>query len=90
MATHDLADLLDVGRPATAEHSGDLLEVVRAQQSRTNDRQETGIDIRHVVEAVDHPAPYEQYSRGFRSIRSPPTVKLVTPSKPNAVSSKAS
>ena len=53
MAAHDLADLLDVGRPTTAEHVGDVLEVARTQQPRTDDGEETGIDIALVVEGFD-------------------------------------
>src|SRR5437773_287447 len=45
VATHDLANLLDVGRPAAGEHGGDFLEVARTQQPGSNYREETRIDI---------------------------------------------
>src|SRR4051794_4451678 len=54
VTAHDLAKLFDVGRAAAGEHFGDIAEVARAQQTRTDDGEETGVNVAAVTETVDH------------------------------------
>ncbi len=60
MTAHDLADLLDVGRPATADDAGNFLEVPWAKQAGTDHGQETSSVLASVVEAMDYATPNEQ------------------------------
>jgi hypothetical protein len=60
MTAHDIADPFDVRRAAAGDDVGDLPEVARAQQTRTDDREETGVSLAAVAESVDHAPRYEE------------------------------
>ena len=45
MAAHDFADHFDVRRAIASKDVGDIPEVGRAQQTRTNDCEETGVNV---------------------------------------------
>src|SRR5687767_15919412 len=59
MTAHDFADLSDVRRATAGKDGGDLQEVARAQQARTDDCKETGVNVAAIAESVDHTARYE-------------------------------
>ena len=60
MTAHDFADLFDVRRAIASEDAGDIPKVARAQQTRTDDCEETGVNVAAVTESVDHAPRYEQ------------------------------
>jgi hypothetical protein len=60
MTAHDLADHFDVRRAIASKDVGDIPEVARAQQTRTDDCEETGVNVAAVTESVDHPPRYEE------------------------------
>ena len=60
MTAHDFADLFDVRRATAGEDLGDLPEVARAQQARTDDCEEAGVNVAAIAESVDHAPRYEQ------------------------------
>jgi hypothetical protein len=60
VAAHDLAKLFDVRRTVAAEDVGDIFEVARAHQTRTDDRKEAGVNVALITESVDHAARYEE------------------------------
>jgi hypothetical protein len=60
MTVHDFADHLDVRRAIASKNVGDIPEVARAQQTRTDDCEETGVNITAVIESVDHVPRYEE------------------------------
>src|SRR6266576_57002 len=53
VTAHDLAKLFDVWRAVAGEHVHDIFQVARAQQTRTDDRQETGVSVAAVAKSVD-------------------------------------
>src|SRR5436309_15896950 len=59
MTAHDFADLFDVRRAIASEDVGDIPEVARAQQTRTDDCEEPGVNVAAVTESVDH-APRDE------------------------------
>ena len=59
MTAHDFADHFDVRRAIASKDGGDIPEVARAQQTRTDDCEETGVNVAAVSESVDHPPSYE-------------------------------
>ncbi len=63
MTAHDFADHFDVRRTIASKDVGDIPEVARAQQTRTDDCEETGVNIAAVTESVDHPPRYERLPR---------------------------
>ena len=50
MTAHDLADHFDVRRTIAGKDVGDIPEVARAQQTRTDDCEETGVNVAAVTE----------------------------------------
>jgi hypothetical protein len=60
VTAHDFADLFDVRRAIAGKDVGDLPEVARAQQARTDDCEEAGVDVAAVTESVDHAPRYEE------------------------------
>ena len=60
MTAHDFADHLDVRRAIASEDVGDIPEVARAEQTRTDDCEETGVNVAAVIESVDHAPRYEE------------------------------
>jgi ribosomal protein L2 len=60
MTAHDFADHFDVRRTSAGKDVGDFPEVGRAQQTRTDDCEETGVNVAAVTESVDHAPRYEQ------------------------------
>jgi hypothetical protein len=60
MTAHDLADLFDIRRAIAGQYVGDIVEVVRAQQTRTDDCEKTGVYVPAVIEFVNHPTRYEK------------------------------
>jgi len=60
MTAHDFADHFDVRRAIASKDVGDIPEVARAQQTRTDDCEETGVNVAAVTESVDHPSRYEK------------------------------
>ena len=60
MTAHDFADHFDVGRASAGKDVGDFPEVGRAQQTRTDDCEETGVNVAAVTESVDHAPRYEE------------------------------
>jgi hypothetical protein len=59
MTAHDFADPLDVRRAIAGKDVGDISEVARAQQTRADDCEETGVKVAAVTESVDHAPRYE-------------------------------
>jgi hypothetical protein len=90
MTAHDFAHHLDVGRAITNKDGGDIPEVARAQQTRTDDGEETGVNVALVTESVDHAPRYEECLATVQVGAPSADGKLVTPSSPKTVSSKAS
>src|SRR2546421_3882694 len=60
MAAHDFAKHFDVRRAIASKDIGNILEVVRAQQTWTSDCEETGVNVTTVSESVDHAPRYEE------------------------------
>jgi hypothetical protein len=60
MTAHDFTDLFDVRRAIAREDVGDVTEVARAQKARTDDCEETGVNVAAVTESVDHASRYEE------------------------------
>ena len=60
MTAHDLTDLFDVRRAIAGQDVGDIAEVARPQQTRTDDCEKTGICVRAVIEFVNHAPRYEK------------------------------
>src|SRR5205809_778017 len=60
MTAHDFAEHLDVRRAIAGKDVGDIPEVARAQQTRTDNCEETGVNVAAVSESVDHAPWYEQ------------------------------
>ncbi len=60
MTAHDFADHFDVGRAIASKDVGDIPKVARAQQTRTDDCKETGVNVAAVTESVDHAPRYEE------------------------------
>ena len=60
MTAHDFADHFDVRRAIAGKDVGDVPEVARAQQSRTDDCEKTGINVAAISESVDYPPRYEE------------------------------
>jgi hypothetical protein len=90
VTAHDFADPLDVRRAIAGKDVGDISKVARAQQTRADDCEETGVKVAAVTESVDHAPRYEEcLARGQVGA---PTAdgKRVTPSNPKTVSSKSS
>jgi len=58
VTAHDLADHFDVRRAIASKHVGDIPEVARAQQTRTDDCEEAGVNVAAVTESVDHAPRY--------------------------------
>ena len=79
-----------VRRAIASKDVGDIPEVARAQQTRTDDREETGVHVAAVTESVDHPPRYEEGLATIQVGGPSPTVNVVTPSSPKTVSSKSS
>jgi acyl-CoA synthetase (NDP forming) len=52
MAAHDLADHFDVRQTIAGKDIGVIPEVARAQQTRTDDCEETGVNVAAVTESV--------------------------------------
>src|SRR5436190_23165333 len=72
VASHDVADPREVGRPAAGigEHSGDLAEVVGAEHSRRDDRKRLRVYVAAVIEMMDRAARYAQrLTRGHLDCR---------------------
>jgi hypothetical protein len=59
VTAHDLSKPFDVRWAVAGEHIGDILEVVRAHQTRTDDGKETGINVAAVGKSVDR-APRDE------------------------------
>jgi hypothetical protein len=66
MTAHDFAEHFDVRRAIASKDVGDSPEVARAQQTRTDDCEETGVDVAAVTESVDHPPGYEECLAGVQ------------------------
>jgi len=60
MTAHDFADHLDVRRAIASKDVGDIPEVAGAQQTRTDDCEEAGVNVAAVTESVDHAPRYEE------------------------------
>jgi hypothetical protein len=60
MTAHHFTDHLDVRRAITSKDVGDIPEVDRAQETRTDDGEKTGVDVAAVIESVDHAPRYEE------------------------------
>src|SRR6266550_2822569 len=60
MAAHDFAEHFDVWRAIASKDVGDIPEVVRAQQTWTDDCEKTGVSVAAISESVDHVARYEE------------------------------
>jgi len=45
MTAHDFADHLDIRRAIASKDVGDIPEVARAQQTRSDDCEETGVNV---------------------------------------------
>ena len=60
MAAHDLAEHFYVRRPIAGKNIGDIPEVARAQQTRTDDCEKTRVDVAAISESVDHAPRYEE------------------------------
>src|SRR6266513_170894 len=69
VASHDVADPREVGRPAAGigEHSGDLAEVVGTEHSRRDDRKRRRVLVAAVIEMMDRAARYAQRLTGGQS-----------------------
>lgn len=59
MTAHDFADHFDVRRAFAGKDVGDIAEVARAQQTRTDDCEEAGVNVAAVTESVDNASRYE-------------------------------
>ena len=59
MTAHDFAEHFYVRGPIASKDVGDIPEVARAQQTRTDDCEETGVNVAAVTESVDH-APRDE------------------------------
>jgi hypothetical protein len=59
MTAHDFADHFDVRRAIATKDVGDIPEVARTQQARTDDCEETRANVAAVTESVDHAPRYE-------------------------------
>src|SRR5437763_1725045 len=53
MTAHNFADHFDIRRAIAGKGLGDIPEVGRSQQTRTDDREETGVNVAAVTESVD-------------------------------------
>src|SRR5438094_2761632 len=60
MTAHDFAELSDVRHAIAGKDVGDIPEVARAQQTRTDDCEEPGVNVAAVTESVDHAPRYEE------------------------------
>jgi hypothetical protein len=60
MTAHDFADHFDVRRAIAGKDVGDIPEVARTEQTRTDDCEETGVNVAAVTESVDHAPRYEE------------------------------
>jgi hypothetical protein len=60
MTAHDFADHFDVRRAIAGKDVGDIPEVARTEQTRTDDCEETGVNVAAVTESVDHVPRYEE------------------------------
>jgi hypothetical protein len=60
MAAHDFAEHFHVRRAIASKDVGDIPEVVRAQQTWTDDCEKTGVNVAAISESVDHVARYEE------------------------------
>src|SRR5439155_10333571 len=54
------AEHIDVRRAIASKDVGDIPEVARAQQTRTDDCEETGVSVAAASESVDHAPRYEE------------------------------
>ena len=59
MTAHDFADHFDVRRAIAGKDVGDIAEVARAQQTRTDDCEKAGVNVAAITEPVDHAPRYE-------------------------------
>src|SRR5438067_4407305 len=60
MTTHDFAEHFDVRRAIASKDVRDFPEVARAQKTRTDECEETGVNVAPVSESVDHAPRYEE------------------------------
>src|SRR2546421_4760554 len=60
MPAHDFAEQSDVRWAIASKNAGDIPEVARAEQTRTDDRKEASVSIAIISESVDHPPRYEE------------------------------
>jgi hypothetical protein len=60
MTAHYFAEHFDVRRAIAGKDVRDFPEVARAQQTRTDDCEETGVNVTAVTESVDHAPRYEE------------------------------
>src|SRR6266487_6541116 len=60
MTAHDFAERFYVWRPIASKDLGDIPGVARAQQTRTDDCEETGVNVAAISESVDHAPRYEE------------------------------
>jgi hypothetical protein len=60
MPAHDFAEQSDVRWTIASKNAGDIPEVARAEQTRTDDRKEASVSVAIIGESVDHAARYEE------------------------------
>jgi len=90
MTAHNLAEHLYVRRALAGKNIGDIPEVARAQQTRTDDCEKTRVDVAAIRESVDHAPRYEECLARVQVGMRPAHVNVFTPSSPKTVSSNAS
>jgi hypothetical protein len=60
MTAHDIAERFYVRRPIASKDIGDIPEIARSQQTRTDDCEKTGVNVAAISESVDHAPRYEE------------------------------
>jgi hypothetical protein len=60
MTAHDFAERFYIGRPIASKDIGDIPEIARSQQTRTDDCEKTGVNVAAISESVDHAPRYEE------------------------------
>jgi hypothetical protein len=60
MTEHDFAERFYVRRPIVSKDIGDIPEIARSQQTRTDDCEKTGVNVAAISESVDHAPRYEE------------------------------
>jgi hypothetical protein len=70
MTAHDVADHFDIRRAIAGKDLGDIPEVGRSQQTRTDDREQMGVNVAAVTESVDLTPRDEEFAAAMNRSRS--------------------